>query len=377
MAIMHKLTVPLLLLGASADYAAVRYAAGFTAPDPFLFVTDGAQKLLLVSLLEYGRALATARDCRVLLAKDLPLSKAEQRRMSGCAWGLLQLLGRRSVCVSSQFPVAIVRRLEQKGIRVHVLTTAPYPERAVKTAAEVAAIARVQRAAAASIEAAAQCLRACTVDRAGFVRCRGKILTAEALRTTIELELVRQHCKPGDSIVASGPMSANPHECGHGPIRAGTPIILDIFPSCKTTGYFGDITRTLVKGRAPAALQAMMEAVYRGQRKALKTIRAGVALRTPYLAVTDYFRQRGFKTEVKEGVARGFIHGLGHGVGLDIHEAPSLGERSVGRLRTGHVVTVEPGLYDPEIGGVRFEDTIVVTPTGWRALAACDVPWEV
>ncbi len=374
---MYKLTAPLLLIGATEDYADVRHASGFTAPDPFLFLEDGTQKILLVSMLEYGRALATARDCRVLLAQDLPVSKAEQRRMSGGAWGLLKLLGRRSVCVSQKFPIAIARRLEQKGIRVSVLTTAPYPQRAVKTEPELAAIARVQRAAAASIEAAAQCLRACMVDRAGWVRCRGKILTSEELRIVIELELVRHNCNPGDSIVASGPMSANPHECGRGPIRAGTPIILDIFPSCKTTGYFGDITRTLVKGRAPAALQKMLDAVYRGQRRALQTIRAGVAFRTPCLTVMDYFKRRGFVTEVKDGVARGFIHGLGHGVGLEIHEAPSLAERAVGRLRAGHVVTVEPGLYDPEIGGVRFEDTIVVTRTGWRALAACDVPWEL
>jgi Xaa-Pro aminopeptidase len=374
---MYKLTAPLLLIGATEDYADVRHASGFTAPDPFLFLEDGTQKILLVSMLEYGRALATAQDCRVLLAQDLPVSKAEQRRMSGCAWGLLKLLGRRSVCVSQKFPIAIARRLEHKGIRVSVLTTAPYPQRAVKTEPELAAIARVQRAAAASIGAAAQCLRTCTVDRAGLVRCRGKILTSEELRIVIELELVRHNCNPGDSIVSSGPMSANPHECGRGPIRAGTPIILDIFPSCKTTGYFGDITRTLVKGRAPAALQKMLDAVYRGQRRALQTIRAGVAVRTPCLTVTDYFKRRGFVTEVKDGVARGFIHGLGHGVGLEIHEAPSLSARAVGRLRAGHVVTVEPGLYDPEIGGVRFEDTIVVTRTGWRALAACDVPWEL
>jgi Xaa-Pro aminopeptidase len=374
---MYKLTAPLLLIGATEDYADVRHASGFTAPDPFLFLTDGTQKILLVSMLEYGRALATAHACRVMLAQDLPISKVEQRRMSGGAWGLLKLLGRRSVCVSQKFPIAIARRLEQKGIRVNVLKTAPYPQRAVKTEPELAAIARVQRAAAASIEAAARCLRACTVDRAGLVRCRGKILTSEELRIVIELELVRHNCNPGDSIVASGPMSANPHECGRGPIRAGTPIILDIFPSCKTTGYFGDITRTLVKGRAPAALQKMLDAVYRGQRRALQTIRAGVAFQTPCLTVTDYFKRCGFVTEVKDGVARGFIHGLGHGVGLEIHEAPSLSERAVGRLRAGHVVTVEPGLYDPEIGGVRFEDTIVVTRTGWRALAACDVPWEV
>ncbi len=374
---MYKLTAPLLLLGATADYADVRYAAGFTAPDPFLFLDDGTQKILLVSMLEYGRALATAGACRVLLARDLPISKAEQRRLSGGAWGLLQLVGRRSVCVSQKFPVALARRLEQKGIRVNVLKTAPYPQREVKTEAEVVAIARVQRAAAASIEMAAQLLHSCTVDRAGFVRCRGKKLTSEMLRTAIEVELVRAQCHPGDSIVASGPMSANPHECGHGPIRAGTPIILDIFPSCKITGYFGDITRTLVKGRAPAALHLMLDAVYRGQRRALQAIRAGVAFRTPCLAVMDYFKRRGFVTEVKDGVARGFIHGLGHGVGLDIHEAPSLSERAEGRLRAGHVVTVEPGLYAPEIGGVRFEDTIVVTSTGWRALAACDVPWEV
>jgi len=374
---MQELTASVLLMGGAADAADVRYATGFTAPDPFLFFDDGRQRILLVSLLEYGRAVECAPHCRVMLAKDLPISKSEQRRLSGCAYGLMKFVQRTSVCVAPQFPIAVVRRLEKKDIRVKVLSDNVYPQRAIKTTKEIKQIAQTQRAAAAAVQAAARHLRLCKVNRAGDVYYRGRKLTSEDLRQVIEIELLRHNCNPGDTIVASGPASANPHERGQGPIRAGTPIILDVFPADKSTGYFGDITRTLVKGRAPDALRQMMQAVYAAQQFALRAIRAGIALATPHKKVVEFFNQRGFKTEFCDGVARGFIHGLGHGVGLEIHEAPALSGRSTGRLRAGHVVTVEPGLYDPQIGGVRFEDTVAVTATGWRHLASCHVPWEV
>jgi Xaa-Pro aminopeptidase len=374
---MKKLTTPILLLGGAVDAADVCYTTGFTAPDPFLFLDDGSQQIVLVSLLEYGRAVETARRCRILLPKDLSVSKREQQRLDGCAYGLLKQTGRRAVCVSAMFPIAIVRGLEKKGIRVTVLKGAVYPQRVIKTAREIEHIAQAQAAAAAALQAAVRRLRACKIDRAGYVRDRGGKLTSEALRWVIENELLRYNCNPGDTIVASGPGSANPHEHGAGPIRAGAPIILDIFPSHKSSGYFGDITRTVVKGHAPAPLRNMMQAVQAAQVAALKTMRAGVALATPYHCAEQLFKKRGFTTEFRAGVARGFIHSLGHGVGLEIHEAPSLSGRAEGRLRAGYVVTVEPGLYYPEIGGVRFEDTVAVTATGWKLLAKCDVPWEV
>lgn len=374
---MKKLTTPILLVGGAADAADVRYATGFTAPDSFLFLDNGSQRILLVSLLEYGRAVKTARACRVLLPKDLPISKKEQQRVSGCAYGLLKQTGRRAVGVSAMFPIAIVRGLEKKGIRVTVFKGDVYPQRSIKTAREIEHIAQAQTAAAGALQAAVQHLRACKIDRAGYVRYHGSKLTSEALRWVIESELLRHTCNPGDTIVASGPASANPHERGSGPIRASTPIILDVFPAHKSSGYFGDITRTVVKGRTPAPLRNMMQAVYAAQSVALKTMHAGVALSTPYRCAEQLFKKRGFVTEFRGGVARGFIHSLGHGVGLEVHEAPSLSGRAEGRLRAGHVVTVEPGLYYPEIGGVRFEDTVAITATGWKLLAKCDVPFEV
>lgn len=374
---MKKLTTPILLMGGAADAADIRYATGFIAPDPFLFIDDGVQPTLLVSSLEYGRALETAPKLRVLLPSDLPIAKKAQRRMSDCAYGLLKKINRHRVCVSPMFPIGLVRRLEKMGVRVIVLNDSPYPQRIIKTAGEIKQITLAQTAAAAAVQAAVQHLRACKDDHRGYVRYHGKKLTTEALRWVIESELLRYHCNPGDTIVASGPASANPHERGSGPIRAGTPIVLDVFPSNRNSGYFGDITRTVVKGQAPTPLRKMMQTVHLAQKVALKTIRAGVALATPHQRAVQIFKQHGFVTDFNTGVARGFIHSLGHGVGLEIHEAPSLSEKAVGCLRTGHVVTVEPGLYYPGIGGVRFEDTVAVTATGHKVLAKCDVPWEV
>jgi Xaa-Pro aminopeptidase len=161
-----------------------------------------------------------------------------------------------------------------------------------------------------------------------------------------------------------------PHERGHGPLRAGQPIVIDIFPRHKVHGYWGDITRTVARGPVLPAVRRMYGAVKAAQQAALRRLKPGVSGVTVHQTVEQVLEERGFKTRVGDGVAEGFIHGTGHGVGLDIHEAPPLG-KSKGRLRAGHVVTVEPGLYYPGLGGVRVEDTVVITRGGWRYLATC------
>jgi Xaa-Pro aminopeptidase len=178
------------------------------------------------------------------------------------------------------------------------------------------------------------------------------------------------------TIVAGGPQSADPHERGHGPLRAGQPIVIDIFPQHMETGYWGDITRTVVRGRAPAALRAMYRAVREAQEDALRAVRPGVSGATVHRGVVATFARRGFATGVVDGKQVGFFHGTGHGVGLQVHEAPSLA-LAHRRLPRGAVVTVEPGLYYPEIGGVRIEDTVVVTADGCEVLAACSKRLEV
>jgi Xaa-Pro aminopeptidase len=172
---------------------------------------------------------------------------------------------------------------------------------------------------------------------------------------------------PSHTICAPGDQAVDPHEAGHGPIRAHQPVVMDIFPRSEKTGYFGDLTRTVVRGRASAALREVYELVHEGVRLGHRRVRPGADGQKIHAEIEALFVSRGYTTGVRDGRMQGFFHGTGHGLGLQIHEAPSIGKR-VSRLRAGHVVTVEPGLYYLGIGGVRIEDVALVTPTGSRNL---------
>jgi len=182
---------------------------------------------------------------------------------------------------------------------------------------------------------------------------------------------------PAHTIVAGGRQGCDPHEEGHGLLRAHEPIILDVFPRSQKTGYFGDITRTVVRGRASEALRRIYYTIGRAQEVASEHIRHGARGRDIHDKVQQFLTKEGYKTGKVKGRMEGFFHGTGHGVGLQIHEAPRLGASSTDVLRRGHVVTVEPGLYYPGIGGVRLEDMALVTANGARNLTKFEKVLEV
>jgi Xaa-Pro aminopeptidase len=172
---------------------------------------------------------------------------------------------------------------------------------------------------------------------------------------------------PSHTIIAGGDQCCDPHNEGYGALRAHTSVIFDIFPRSQRTGYFGDLSRTVVRGRASERLKEAYETVRQGQDLGFRSIRDGVDGREVHQKILDLFTRKGFRTGKIDGRMQGFFHGTGHGLGLDIHEAPRIGAvQSV--LKAGHVVTVEPGLYYLGMGGVRLEDVVVVTPSGNRNL---------
>jgi Xaa-Pro aminopeptidase len=197
------------------------------------------------------------------------------------------------------------------------------------------------------------------------------------VKQRINKAILDRGCVAAHTIVACGDQGCDPHNEGTGPLKANQSIILDIFPRSQSSGYWGDITRTVVKGRASERLKILFQAVNHGQKIALKQIKGGVKGSDIHQSVQDYFNQAGFKTRRRNGRMEGFFHGTGHGVGLEIHEAPRLSSRASGRLEAGHVVTVEPGLYYPGVGGVRLEDLVVVTKTGNRNLTKFPIYLEV
>lgn len=372
-----RLTRPRLLVEGAGNCADLVYRSGFTPVDPVVFVDEGRRGLLVVPMLELSRArLEVSRGITVVLPEQLGVPRESLRRLGSWALYALKKRGIRRVGVSSFFPVGIVRLLEENRIRVHVEDGPLYPGRAVKRAEEISRITESQRAAVRAMRAAEHTLREAKEGRGGRLFWGGAPLTSERLRAVIDRVLLDNHCMASDTIVAGGAQAADPHERGHGPLRAGTSIVIDIFPRHKQHGYWGDITRTYCKGKAPPALARMYRTVLKAQRTALSMVREGVEASAIHEMISRDFDLKGYPVRVEKGVVRGFFHGTGHGVGLEIHEAPSIGKTPV-TLRAGHVVTIEPGLYDPDIGGVRIEDTVAVEKNGARLLARHPKVFEV
>jgi Xaa-Pro aminopeptidase len=222
------------------------------------------------------------------------------------------------------------------------------------------------RATEAGMQAAVDMVRRARIRR-GWVVLDGRRLTAEDVRGAANREIFARGCVPAHTIVAPGKHGCDPHDVGSGPIRAGEPIIIDIFPRSEKTGYFADITRTVVKGKAGPRVRAMYDAVLAAQRGALRSIRHGARASDIHGAILKRFEARGFHTGKIGGRMQGFFHGTGHGLGLEIHEPPRIAMTDV-TLESGMVVTVEPGLYYAGLGGVRIEDTVLVTRAGIRNL---------
>jgi Xaa-Pro aminopeptidase len=366
-----KKAYTILLYASSESDADVLYATGFRCPDPFIFIrTAAGKRIYVMSDLEVGRARKQSNAHQVLSLSHYTARAMERTgRMPGVTDVMTEVfrdLRIRSVTVPGNAAAAIVEGLRKNGVRVQVSRAPLFPERLLKKPAEVAAIRRCMRVTEAGLQAGVDLLRRATI-RKGWVMSEGKRLTAERLRQVINGEIFARGCIPAGTIVGAGLHGCDPHDIGSGPIRAGQPIILDVFPRSESTGYFADITRTVVKGKASDMVRDIYETVLAGQRMALRRVRHGVASRDIHGAILDLFEARGFPTGEAKGRMQGFFHGTGHGLGLEIHEAPRIAMNDT-RLEAGMVVTVEPGLYYHPVGGVRIEDTVLVTRTGIRNL---------
>lgn len=373
---MKKLETALLLAGIPETHADLRYACGFTAPDPVVFLAAPRRRILLVNEMEAGRARRTVRRAAVCTPSELSLNREQRRSLAGWIAGLLKRERIRRVRVDGQFPLGLARTLEAAGIRVDLAEGPVFPEREIKRPDERAALRAAQRAAVAAMRQAVALLRAAQPGRDGILRLEGRPLSADRLRAEVAKALLERGCEGSELIVAGGPQSADPHQTGRGLLRAHQPIVLDFFPRHQASGYWGDLTRTVVRGAAPPRLAAMYRAVKAAQAAVLAAVRPGASGADLHARAAQILKEHGFEDRTRHGAAEGFIHSTGHGVGLAIHERPRLSPTG-SILKPGHVVTVEPGLYYRAIGGVRIEDTVEVTPTGCAPLAVCPAYFEL
>ncbi len=359
-----------LIYAASETDADLLYATRFFAPDPFLFVQKGRHRYLVMADLEVGRARRQASVDRVLawsgLAKRIE-ARGGRATTAAVIAGVLGGLGLRRVEVPRRFPLGLAQELRRAGLRLDVAEDPLWPERALKGSAEVRAIEEALRAAEAGLMAGVTALRQCRIGRDGYLYRDGRRFTAEDLRAAVNTRIMAQGCVPSHTICAPGDQAVDPHEAGHGPIRAHAPVVMDIFPRSERTGYFGDLTRTVVRGRASHRLHEVYALVHAGVRLGHRRIKDGAEGHAIHAEIRALFERQGYKTGVRRGRMQGFFHGTGHGLGLEIHEPPSISIRA-SKLRAGHVVTVEPGLYYLGLGGVRIEDVALVTRSGSRNL---------
>ncbi|MGI5925318.1 MAG: M24 family metallopeptidase [Lentisphaeria bacterium] len=369
-----------LLYAASESCADLWYEAGFPTTDDFLWYAVGERRGIVINVMELARAQAEGRPGLEVMTPKAAAARwglAEERpKTSDLIAALAAYSGVKTWQVPANFPFALARTLLDKGLELEAVQRF-CPQRAIKTAKEVAWLREGVQLAEAGLRRAEQVLRESVIDADNMVSWQDAVLTAERLRGEINAEVARCGGTASHTITAPGVQGASPHCEGSGPIAANVPIVLDIFPRCDRTGYYGDLTRTLVKGRAADCVRRAFASVQRAQREALAMLAPGVIAKTVHERVEAVFAEDGYETVFEPGPARGFFHSTGHGLGLDIHEYPGLNLRNDEPLLVGNVVTVEPGLYYPEWGGIRIEDVAVITSDGAENLTTAPVYLEI
>ncbi|WP_231844912.1 M24 family metallopeptidase [Methanocella arvoryzae] len=354
------------------DNANLYYATHFLAPDSFAYICAGGKSYVIVSSMERGRAEKEARVDQVISDEEYGyMDKVRATNDPDGAYAdmlseILRDLSAKSVAVPALFPLKLADSLRSRGIEVTPAEMQIEESRLIKSKEEIALIQKAQRVNEKGMAKAESLLRKATV-KDGILYYRGKPLTSEQIQREIEVVFVRNGYETTDSIVAAGPGAADPHFTGAGPIPADQLIVIDIFPFGKKERYWADMTRTFVRGEPTKQMREMYDLVLKAQEAALGAIKEGVTGKSVDDKVCDVFEKHGYGTPRTKSKT-GYIHSTGHGVGLEIHEAPRLSQTGTKALKAGMVVTVEPGLYLPDVGGVRIEDIVVVEKKGCKNL---------
>jgi Xaa-Pro aminopeptidase len=359
-----------LIVAPSDTDADMLYATRIFIGDPFIFLQQNGKRTLVLSDLEIDRAKKNAKADEFVMFSQLEREiQGKAKKAPPYEKVLAHFLTKRGVKkakVPVNFPLGFANEIKRKGIALETSNGLFWPAREKKTAEEIRLLQRALRITETGMKRGMEILKASKPGAGKKLKWSGKTLTSEILRAEIDSAILRAGGVPTNTIVAGGDQACDPHERGFGPLQANSLIILDIFPRDAKTGYWGDMTRTVVRGRASEQQRKLWEAVKSGQALALKRIKAGADGMSIHKAITELFDRRGFPTEVRNGRRVGFFHGTGHGLGLEIHEYPRLQKVT---LKTGQCLTVEPGLYYPGIGGARIEDVVIVEKDGCRILS--------
>jgi Xaa-Pro aminopeptidase len=375
------MTDNLLIVADSDRDADMLYAVGMFVPDPFIYLRLKGKCHIVMNDLEIGRARKQAPHCKIIswtrCANQLRRDGEKNVSLARVIRAILRQRRITKLAVPKTFPLGLAEELRHLKIKVKCKRGEFFPERARKSAEEVKKISAALMMAEVGLAEGIQALKNARVGRNRRLVYRNNPLTSEKLRAIIDTAILQAGGLANHTIVAGGDQGCDPHDVGHGVLRAREPIIIDVFPRSQKTGYFGDITRTVVKGRATEGVRKLYDTVERAQEIGFHGMRHGASTPEVHAAVQEFFVSEGYKTGRHHGRMQGFFHGTGHGVGMEIHEAPRIGPSSRDKLLSGHVVTIEPGLYYPGIGGVRLEDMALVTGNGPRNLTKFEKVLEI
>ncbi|MCH2135169.1 MAG: M24 family metallopeptidase [Phycisphaerales bacterium] len=353
-------------------YRAIRFLVGDPAA---LIIDDDGTRTLIIRDIEMGRAREHARADVVHCPGDFtPEGGLSGDRETATAQALAEALRRAdvaSVRADRTLAMSFVHELQQAGVEIVYDPDLGVLDRRVKDAEEVQHLRAAQARTQLAIEKACRTIAACTADADGVLQLQGEPVTSERVRALIDADLLQAGFDNPTSIVAGGPQGADCHDHGHGPLRTGEPIIIDVFPRSKTTRYNGDCTRCVVHGDIPDVVVSMHAAVLAAKAAAEAATRPGVTGEDVHAATSGEILAHGFEMGLPDDNSPddriAMVHGTGHGIGLDVHEPPLL-DAGAPALLQGDVLTIEPGLYGARVGGIRVEDMVLVTADGCEDL---------
>jgi Xaa-Pro aminopeptidase len=372
-----------LIYGDTIRSPELRHEVPVPIPDAFLYAEKGNRSAAILHSLEIPRVRAEAPQLEIVPLEQLGADELFAQGKKGweieleVALRACRELGIDRAAVPPSFPVGHADHLRANGIEVVVERELFDNRRRSKNETEIAGIRRAQRACEAALDAARELLRNARPNGAGL-EVDGKALTCERIKRVIEDVFADHGVEGSDMIVAHGPQTAVGHDAGSGQIAPNEPIVFDLFPKDKATACYSDMTRTYVVGEPSDELKEWYALVKRALETSTAGVKPGVNGRALFELVCDQFQEAGYKTQLNkepgEVLEDGFFHSLGHGVGLEVHELPSMG-RSGQELVPGDVITIEPGLYRSGYGGLRLEDIVLVTKDGYEVLT--DYPYDL
>jgi len=362
-----------LIYDCSVTNSELYYASHFLAPDPFAYFEFRGKKYLVLDTLEFGRGKKEAKVDHILHSADYKKGLEIRKQIPADIVDIMDIILKKfkikELEVPPKFPIALADKFRSEGYKLKIGPSPFFPKITQKNLQEKKQMIKVQSNVFKLFSLIERTLRKSSIKK-NRLYLGQKILTSEYLKELITIEGFKLGLFfNSESIISCGEATIDPHAVGIGPLRPHEPIIVDIFPKSQTLQYCGDATRTFCKGTAPAKLKKMYNVVKAGQELGIKMVRAGINGKIIFNKILNFFEAQGYKTGPINGVNQGLIHAIGHGIGFEVHECPPFIASRDCVLKTGNVVSVEPGLYYNGIGGVRIEDLVYVTKHGCEILS--------